>query len=546
MAGIRDGGGGGGGLDDEALHQLRSRATQLLLKEDWKEYIAVCSLIVDGASASGDRRVLCSALAHRADARARLGDLPGALADCDAALAADPAHHGALLSKGALLRGLGRYAPAAECFRAALAFAGGGGAADEARELAEQCRRLEAQARSGAVDLSEWVLAGFAGRCPDLAEYVGPVEVRRSAHGGRGIFAVKNIEAGATLMIAKAVAIGRGVLPDAADGGEKMAVWKEFVDKVLDAAEKCPRTAALIQTLSTGEERQEELIVPDMALFRQEPQDLSLSDGGNVVREAQEVLDVEKILKVLDVNCLTEDAPSANLFGNNGVVNCGVGLWVLPSFINHSCHPNARRTHVGDHAIVHSSRDIKAGEEITFAYFDVLVPVSKRREAAKAWGFECRCDRCRFEAEDAILKQELVKSEHDLANGGDTGALVVRLEEKMRKSIVKERRKAFLRASFWNAYSALFDSDKLVRKWGRRVPGEAVVAESVADAVGGNESVLRAMLRGAKDGNGCGNRLEVEDKVVRIGRATYGKVVKRNAMRALFRLTLDSDNNSNL
>ncbi|GJN08963.1 hypothetical protein PR202_ga26925 [Eleusine coracana subsp. coracana] len=120
------------------------------------------------------------------------------------------------------------------------------------------------------------------------------------------------------------------------------------------------------------------------------------------------------------------------------------------------------------------------------------------------------------------------------------------LEDKMRKSLVKERRKAFLRASFWSAYSALFDSDKLVRKWGRRVPSEVVVAESVADAVGGNESVLRAMLRGSKDANGCGNRLEVEDKVMRIGRATYGKVVKRNAMRSLFSLTLDATNNINL
>jgi hypothetical protein len=167
--------------------------------------------------------------------------------------------------RGALLRGLGRYAPAVECFRAAT-LAG----ADEARELVERCRRLEAQAKSGAIDLSDWVLAGFAGKCPDLAEYVGPVEVRRSAHGGRGIFAVKSIEAGATLMITKAVAIGRGALPDAADSGEKMVVWKEFVDKVLDAAEKCPRTAALIYTLSTGEERPDELVVPDMASFRQE------------------------------------------------------------------------------------------------------------------------------------------------------------------------------------------------------------------------------------------------------------------------------------
>ncbi|RLN40692.1 uncharacterized protein C2845_PM01G04280 [Panicum miliaceum] len=538
MAGVR-----GGGLDDETLQQLRSRATQLLLKEDWREYIAVCSRIVDGAS--DDRRVLCSALAHRADARARLGDAAAALADCDAALAADPVHPGALLSKGTILRGLGRNALAADCFRAAALAAGSG--ADEARELVEQCRRLEAQARSGAVDLSEWVLAGFAGKCPDLAEYVGPVEVRRSARGGRGVFAVKNVEAGATLMMAKAVAIGRGVLQDTTDGGEKMVVWKDFVDKVLDAAEKCPRTAALIHTLSTGEEQQDDLVVPEMALFRQEPEDLSLTDGTDRVREGtQEVLDVDRILKVLDVNCLTEDSPAADVLGNNGVVNCGVGLWILPSFINHSCHPNARRTHVGDHAIVHASRDIKAGEEITFPYFDVLVPVSKRREASRAWGFECKCERCRFESEDFTLKQEILKSENDLVNGGDMGALVVRLEEKMRKSMVKERRKAFLRASFWSAYSAMYDSDKLVRKWGRRVPSEALVAESIADAVGGNDNVLRAMLRGSKDANGCGNRLEVEDKVVRIGRATYGKVVKRHAMRALFRLTLDANNNINL
>ena len=92
----------------------------------------------------------------------------------------------------------------------------------------------------------------------------------------------------------------------------------------------------------------------------------------------------------------------------------------------------------------------------------------------------------------------------------------------------------------------MYDSDKLVRKWGRQVPSEALVAESIADAVGGNKNVLRAMLRGSKDANGCGNRLEVEDKVVRIGRATYGKVVKRHAMRALFRLTLDANNNINL
>jgi len=79
------------------------------------------------------------------------------------------------------------------------------------------------------------------------------------------------------------------------------------------------------------------------------------------------------LLAILDVNSLTEDAVSANVLRKNS--DCyGVGLWLLPSFVNHSCCPNARRLHVGDYLIVHASRDLKAGEEITFAYLDPLSP----------------------------------------------------------------------------------------------------------------------------------------------------------------------------
>ncbi|KAK7391759.1 hypothetical protein VNO78_20180 [Psophocarpus tetragonolobus] len=56
-----------------------------------------------------------------------------------------------------------------------------------------------------------------------------------------------------------------------------------------------------------------------------------------------------KLVGILDVNSLTEDAVSAN--------DCyGVGLSLLPSFINHSCCPNARRLHVGDYLVVHALR----------------------------------------------------------------------------------------------------------------------------------------------------------------------------------------------
>lgn len=101
-----------------------------------------------------------------------------------------------------------------------------------------------------------------------------------------------------------------------------------------------------------------------------------------------EVLGKEKILDILDVNSLVEDTVSAKVLGKNSD-HYGVGFWLLPSFINHSCSPNARCLHIGDHVIIHALRDVKKGDEIAMAYFDVLSPWSKWKEMSETWGFSC-------------------------------------------------------------------------------------------------------------------------------------------------------------
>lgn len=67
------------------------------------------------------------------------------------------------------------------------------------------------------------------------------------------------------------------------------------------------RTASLIYTLSTGEEPEDERPILDMAQFRQEME--VLDDGTAMPMDSapNSSLDVDKILKVLDVNCMTED-----------------------------------------------------------------------------------------------------------------------------------------------------------------------------------------------------------------------------------------------
>ncbi|KAG5527667.1 hypothetical protein RHGRI_028558 [Rhododendron griersonianum] len=176
-------------------------------------------------------------------------------------------------------------------------------------------------------------------------------------------------------------------------------MWKNLVGKVVESFTKCHRTHQLIRSLSTGEEEDDTLEVPDVSLFKPEAESGFLDEN----------LDMGRILlvhKILDVNSLVEDMVSSKVLGKNSGYH-GVGLWLLPSFINHACNPNAWRFHVGDYMMVHASRYIKAGEEITLAYFDEISPLSNRRQMATTRGFDCCCKRCKFEEDVMGNKQEM-------------------------------------------------------------------------------------------------------------------------------------------
>ncbi|CAK9183731.1 unnamed protein product [Ilex paraguariensis] len=296
-------------------------------------------------------------------------------------------------------------------------------------------------------------------------------------------------------------------------------MWKNFIEKVLQSASKCHQIHRSISMLSPGED-EDGLQVPDMSLFSPESDEISFSN---------ESLDMSKMLSILDANSLVEDSNSAKVLGKNRGYY-GVGLWVLASFINHSCDPNARRLHIGDHVLVHASRDIKAGEEITFPYFDVLLQLSNRKEMATNWGFRCNCKRCNFE-ENMCSKQEMREIEVGSERGFDVGGVVYRLEEGMRRWMVRGKGKGYLRASFWAPYSKIFESQNLMKRWGRRIPAMEAVVESVVDAVGSDERVLKVLMEGLKrsGGGGVGDM----ERAMKLGRGVYGKVMKKQALRTL-------------
>ncbi|XWS64240.1 hypothetical protein CRYUN_Cryun06bG0169400 [Craigia yunnanensis] len=525
---------------EEQVQQLRSKATELLLREEWKESIQLYSQLIDlcqdqiskthqDSSPDPDHpsklhKSLCVAFSNRAEARSRLQDFTDALKDCDQALQIEATHFKTLLCKGKILLSLNKYFNALDCFKKALFDPQGSGNLEILNGYLEKCKKLEFQSRTGSFDFSDWVLNGFRGKPPELAECIGPVLVKRSEISVRGLFATKNIDAGTLLLVTKAIAIERGIL-GGEDSGEnaQLVMWKNFIDKVKEAVTKCQRTQLLINMLSTGE-NEEGLEVPDMSFFRPEVEKNGCS---------KEKLDMDKILSILDVNSLVEEAVSAKVLGKNSDFY-GVGLWVLASFINHACNPNARRLHVGDYVIVHASRDIKAREEITFMYFDTLSRLDKRVEMSKSWGFNCKCRRCKFE-EALGSKQELREIEIGLEKGVDVGGAIYRLEEGMRRWAVRGKEKGYLRASFWAAYSEVYGSDRSMKRWGKRIPVMEAVVDSVVEVVGSDERVLKVVVDGLKKGGAGGGEVEF-DRAMKLGRGFYGKVVKKQAMRTLLEL----------
>ena len=84
------------------------------------------------------------------------------------------------------------------------------------------------------------------------------------------------------------------------------------------------------------------------------------------------------------------------------------GLWLLASYINHSCYSNAHRSFIGDMMIIRAAQDIEPNTEITISYKS---PVAKDRMEGRMdlqhWGFECSCIICQAskETEDSKLEQ---------------------------------------------------------------------------------------------------------------------------------------------
>jgi hypothetical protein len=131
--------------------------------------------------------------------------------------------------------------------------------------------------------------------------------------------------------------------------------------------------------------------------------DLYSLNAGNefltpVPEEHVSSVDVARIQKIIINNWFgieqEDNFKMANAYCHNEELEGmnGCGLWIQPSWFNHSCFNNCFYIIVGDFMLVVSNREIPLNTELTIAYVDVENDYQKQQEAFFDWnggeGFE--------------------------------------------------------------------------------------------------------------------------------------------------------------
>ncbi|CAM9101485.1 unnamed protein product, partial [Phaeothamnion confervicola] len=211
---------------------------------------------------------------------------------------------------------------------------------------------------------------------------------------GRGLVTTRSVECGELLLVSRPVATHEATAPGGFEGLDGMTV--PLATAVLERARRSPADLQRIYMLWGGDARADVLAggmaygasrlppVPTIDMFRSDAAAAAAFAGPAAVDEA-------RVRRIVGRNRRHGACnPSDHL-------HRGAALYLLPSFINHSCVPNAAEVYVGEALVVRASRPLALGEEVTTAYFDVLAPLDERQQNAASWGFSCRCQRCCFE-----------------------------------------------------------------------------------------------------------------------------------------------------
>ncbi|KAJ7536322.1 hypothetical protein O6H91_12G064600 [Diphasiastrum complanatum] len=409
------------GTTHAGFDALRAEGNKRFASQDWLGAIELYSKCIDAATNSlhssssssvkqDASKASVTTYSNRAEAWLRLHKFEKALADANKALELGLDSAPSLLKsfhrKARALCSLQQHKQSCECLEVALQQFPG---QEEIRDSLDKCRIHMRQSEYGEYQSVNFLLddSNKPASIPNYSDYVGAVEIRMADQSmrGRGLFATKDVQMGSLLLVSNAVAETQAdrktvyLHMDFTSRRINTGAQEDIVTKLVDRAMGSPKFLKQLNTLKGSSSASCSLEVPSMELFKPNSVSPFLTTAEELQDESAQI-DIVRIREIVKYNAFGKSGTISDSAGakfGEELADRSCGLWMLPSFINHSCIPNASMIFLGSVMFVHAAHDIRAGEEVTLPYFDALVPYKQRETLCSNWGFFCLCRRCEFE-----------------------------------------------------------------------------------------------------------------------------------------------------
>ncbi|TNV82311.1 hypothetical protein FGO68_gene12871 [Halteria grandinella] len=150
-------------------------------------------------------------------------------------------------------------------------------------------------------------------------------------------------------------------------------------------------------------------------------------------------------------------------------------LWIIFSFMNHSCNENTSRFSLGNYIFIRARRQIKQGEEITTVYLSPEVDYEDRqKDLMQTYGFQCTCVNCEGEKNlpptDKRLLREITESfKTTMSNPYDKHKVYSKLYKRVQKSLLQHsffmKEINYLQKQLLSFYASTLDEAAFLEVW---------------------------------------------------------------------------------
>ena len=251
-------------------------------------------------------------------------------------------------------------------------------------------------------------------KLPELATFIGDIEIQASKVHGNGVFATRDIKYGELIIVSKAVLFTKDQSTSTNDFFLKLELSQQLKEKLnkLSSVSNLLNNKLVhfdyFNTLkqkfdkdrySTSNESQNNTNL--INYFK--PNSLShFSSSTNVTLSTEILNSIIEHNSFIDYSSIPNISKIEDTFFTNSKKSTsfilGSGLWLIPSFFNNSCIENTTKFFISDYILIFANKDINKGEELFTSYCEDIMSYDKRKEVFESrYHFICNCDKCNFE-----------------------------------------------------------------------------------------------------------------------------------------------------